>query len=188
MTAVITFMRCNPPTIGHFLIVDQIHEIDADAKFVYLSHSQDPKKNPLDYNTKYAFMKAFVDEKYGDVEVVNSPARTIIEVLTEVTGKYENLIMVVGSDRVEDFYNMITKYNGKPNKKGDILYSFEDIEVLSAGNRDADSEDNLTSMSATKQRKLAAENNFEEFRKGVPTSDESLAKELFTEVRKGMGM
>ena len=77
-------MRANPPTAGHFLIVEALHNLDADKKYIYLSHSQDSKKNPLDYNTKAAFLQTFVNEKYNDVSVKYSDARTIIDVLVEV--------------------------------------------------------------------------------------------------------
>ena len=64
--------------------------------------------------------------------------------------------------RVGEFEKLTGTYNGK-------LYNFDNIEVRSAGNRDADSDD-VSGMSASKQRKAAAENDFEGFLRGVPTS------------------
>ena len=185
-TAGITFMRANPPTAGHFLIVEALHNLDADKKYIYLSHSQDSKKNPLDYNTKAAFLQTFVNEKYNDVSVKYSDARTIIDVLVEVNKEFDSVIIIVGSDRVDEFKNRILIYNGHPTKQGFIPYKFENIEVISVGEERNENGDFLSSMSATKQRELAKENNFEEFRKGVPTSDDSLAYELFKELRKAM--
>ena len=185
-TAGITFMRANPPTAGHFLIVEALHNLDADKKYIYLSHSQDSKKNPLDYNTKAAFLQTFVNEKYNDVSVKYSDARTIIDVLVEVNKEFDSVIIIVGSDRVDEFKNRIFMYNGHPTKQGFIPYKFENIEVISVGEERNENGDFLSSMSATKQRELAKENNFEEFRKGVPTSDDSLAYELFKELRKAM--
>ena len=49
--AVLTFGRFNPPTSGHELL---INKVIAEAKkrradnFIFASHSQDKKKNPLD--------------------------------------------------------------------------------------------------------------------------------------------
>ena len=44
-------------------------------------------------------------------------------------------------------------------------------------------------MSASKQRKAAAENDFEGFLRGVPTSmNKKMAKDLFNNVRKGMNI
>ena len=78
---VITFGRMNPPTIGHQKVVDKVK---AEAKkqgampHVYLSHSQDAKKNPLDYNTKIRIAR----KAFGPV-IERSKSRTIIELLKE---------------------------------------------------------------------------------------------------------
>ena len=184
-SAGITFMRANPPTKGHFLIVEELHNLDVDKKYIYLSHSQDSKKNPLPYEEKYSFFKTFVNEKYPDVEVVYSDARSIIEALHELYEKgFDEITVVLGSDRIEDFRRLINLYNGKPNKTGVMPFEFNKVDFTQAGNiRDEDAGD-LSSMSATKQRKLAAEGNYAEFAKGVPTEDESLKKELFNTLRK----
>ena len=53
--AVVTFGRMNPPTVGHQKVVDKVkaEATKQGAKpYVYLSHSLDKKKNPLEYNTK----------------------------------------------------------------------------------------------------------------------------------------
>jgi hypothetical protein len=54
-TAVFTFGRMNPPTIGHEKLVNKLRKVARLIRgqpFIYLSHSQDAKKNPLDYNSK----------------------------------------------------------------------------------------------------------------------------------------
>ena len=189
-SAGITFMRANPPTVGHFLIIDKLHNLNVDKKYIYLSHSHDNNKNPLPYYEKYSFMKTFVEEKYDDIDVVNSEARTIIEALNEIYKEGCNdVIIVLGSDRVKEFSDLINKYNGVASKKtGEIIYQFNNIEFIQAGeDRDEDS-NNISSMSASKQRKLAVENNFEEFAKGVPTEDLELKKELYNSLRKSMNL
>ena len=45
--------------------------------------------------------------------------------------------------------------------------NFDNVEVLSAGDRDPDSE-GTEGMSASKQRKAAAEGDYASFKKGVP--------------------
>ena len=189
-SAGITFMRANPPTVGHFLIIDKLHNLNVNKKYIYLSHSHDNNKNPLPYYEKYSFMKTFVEEKYDDIEVINSEARTIIEALNEIYKEGCNdVTIVLGSDRVKEFSDLISKYNGVTSKKtGEIIYQFNNIEFIQAGeDRDEDS-NNISSMSASKQRKLAAENNFEEFAKGVPTEDLELKKELYNSLRKSMNL
>lgn len=54
--AVFTFGRFNPPTIGHGKLLDKVASVRPDAKYyVFVSHTQDAKKNPLDYETKISF-------------------------------------------------------------------------------------------------------------------------------------
>lgn len=190
-SAAITFMRANPPTTGHFLIVDTLHNLPVDKKYIYLSHSQDKKKNPLPYFEKYSFIKTFVEEKYNDIEVVNSEARTLIDALYEINSKGCNdITIVLGSDRIEEFSTLVYKYNGQISKKtGEIIYQFDNINFVQAGeDRDENSSDELSAISATKQRTLAAEGNFEEFSKGVPTADPYLKKELYDLLREYMGL
>ena len=45
------FGRMNPPTIGHKQLLDTAKSVGGEYK-IFLSQTQDPKKNPLDYGTK----------------------------------------------------------------------------------------------------------------------------------------
>ena len=79
---------------------------------------------------------------FGKKIVVKSAAKTIIEVAKELQKKgYKDLVLVVGSDRVREFETLLNKYNGKD-------YTFNSIEVVSAGGRDPDS-DGVDVMSAS---------------------------------------
>ena len=55
--------------------------------------------------------------------------------------------IVGGADRVGEFEKLANNYNGK-------LYQFDNVEVMSAGDRDPDGE-GVEGMSASKQRKAA---------------------------------
>ena len=188
-TAVIAFGRMNPPTIGHQKLVDTMASLASgnDAK-LYLSHTQDKKKNPLSYEDKIYFTKKAFEPK---VEVVESPARTVIEVLTELYSQgYTDIIYVGGEDRIggaEDISSLISQYNGQPDKKGNILYDFNSIDFKSAGARSDDSEDLVEKASASLARKYATENDFDSFKEIVPF-DEDIAKELFDKVKSGLGI
>lgn len=145
----------------------------ADAK-LYLSHSTNPKKDPLPFDAKVKY----ATKAFGPM-VQNSAARTIIEVAKELSGKYSNFVVVVGSDRVPEFKTLLNKYNGKD-------FTFDSIEIVSAGERDPDAE-GVEGMSGSKMRRFAEDEDFASFRKGVPSklSDDD-AKGLFDAVRKGM--
>jgi len=176
-TAVITFGRMNPPTVGHEKLVNKIISVAIDEKgtpLVYLSKTQDAKKNPLTYDQKLKYGQSLFGRKY----VVKSNARTIIEVAKELQKSYSRLVVVVGSDRIGEFNTLLQKYNGKD-------YTFDSIEVVSAGDRDPDMDD-VSGMSASKMRAYAADNDYASFKKGVPTRNENLIKSLFNDVRKGL--
>ena len=177
--AVISWGRFNPPTVGHQKLVNKVMEIARKNKgtpMIFLSHSADAKKNPLDYNTKIAV----ATKAFGSV-MQKSKANTLIKVLQEVEGKYSDLILVVGSDRIPEFTSLLNKYNGKD-------FSFDTIEVMSAGERDPDAND-LSGMSASKLRKLAVDGNFETFSKGVPPKlNSSEVKKIYDMIRSNMGI
>src|SRR5210317_453775 len=54
---VFTFGRFNPPTIGHQKLIQKVLSMPANEKKIYLSRSQDSKKNPLEPNAKLRFMR-----------------------------------------------------------------------------------------------------------------------------------
>jgi hypothetical protein len=177
-TIVISFGRMNPITVGHEKLVNKVIseaiKRKADAG-IYLSHTQDSKKNPLSYEQKVEFaIKAF-----GKV-IKKSASKTIIQIAKELDNQYSNLILVVGSDRVQEFERLLNNYNGKE-------YKFDSIEVVSAGERDPDADD-VSGMSASKLRSLAAEGNFNEFTRGLPKKLQPVSKRVYDAVRKGLGI
>lgn len=176
-TVVVSFGRMNPMTNGHEKLANKLKSEaasrKADAK-LYLSHSTNPKKDPLPFDAKVKF----ATKAFGPM-VQHSAARTIIEVAKELTGKYSNLVVVVGSDRVPEFKTLLDKYNGKD-------FTFDSIEIVSAGERDPDAE-GVEGMSGSKMRKFAADEDFANFKKGVPSKlSDADAEELYNAVRKGM--
>lgn len=177
-TAVISFGRFNPITVGHEKLVNKVIAEALRRKatpMIFMSHSQDVKKNPLSYEDKVMFAR----RAFGRA-VIKSKARTIIEVAKELTGKFDNLVIVVGQDRIKEFEALLNKYNGKE-------FNFNTIEVVSAGARDPDAE-GVEGMSASKMRKIAQEGNFEEFKKGLPRKLQSSAKTVYDAVRSGMNL
>ena len=82
-------------------------------------------------------------------------------------------------DHTSEFNSLAQKYNGQ-------AYTFENIRVTSAGDRDPDGE-GIEGMSASKQRKLASENNYAEFEKGCPKGLKPKDKqELFNTLKGAM--
>ena len=181
-TLTIAFGRFNPPTTGHEKLLDTVaSSADKDDYMIVPSRSQDKKKNPLDADTKVSVMqKMFPKHKNKIVNDANN--RTIFDVLKKAHNDgYTNVRIVGGGDRVKEFDKLANDYNGK-------LYQFDNVEVMSAGDRDPDSDD-VTGMSASKQRKAAAEGDIKAFMKGVPKSlSQKDAEELFKKIRTAMNI
>jgi hypothetical protein len=153
--------------------------VGGDIK-IYPSRSQDPKKNPLDPDTKISYMRKIFPD-FGEDIINDYKMKTIFDVLTNADKDgYANVNIVVGSDRQAEFENLAQKYNGD-------LYTFDLIRVVSAGVRDADA-DGVEGMSASKMRKAVMDNDFDSFRRGTPKKlDDAETKALFNSVRQGMG-
>jgi hypothetical protein len=181
-TVVLGWGRMNPITSGHEKLVNKINAVarkESGEPVIYLTHSQDPKKNPLSYNDKVMLAK----KAFGSA-IQKSKAKTIMQALGELEKKFTKVILVVGADRIKEFETLLNKYNGKD-------YSFDSIKVVSAGSRaDPDSEEakslSADSMSASVMRKLASEGDFESFKKGLPKKLGRNAKDVYDMVRAGM--
>lgn len=184
-THVMTFMRANPPTIGHERVVNHVQglakDLDCDHSIV-LSHSHDGDKNPLTAEQKLRHAQmAFPG---ANVSTSSPEAPSLMYKLAELHKKgVRNLHLVVGQDRVQQFHDLIHKYNGQEGAHG--YFNFDNINVHSAGGRDPDAE-GVEGVSGTGQRQHAMNNNFEGFRAGAPSrmSDEQ-AMGLMNDIRSG---
>ncbi len=180
-TVSFTFGRFNPPTTGHEKLCDAVKKANPSDYKIFVSHKQDPKTDPLQYAKKIAYMKkSFPKHKKN---IIVSKSRNIFEILVELNS-YENLIMVVGSDRVAEFKRIINEYNGVKARHG--FYEYKTVKVLSAGERDPDAE-GVEGMSASKMRAAAVDSDFDSFKLGTPLND-AQAKKLYFDVRKSMGI
>jgi hypothetical protein len=183
-TLTIAFGRFNPPHAGHLQLMNTAAfaaEDDGGDYVIVPSRSEDPKKNPLNADEKVEFMRQMFPEHSPRIQ--NDPnTRTIFDVLKKAHNDgYTNVRIVGGSDRVKEFDKLANSYNG-------ALYQFDNIEVISAGDRDPDS-DGVEGMSASRLRLAAAENDLRTFRSAMPaTMRPRDARELFNTVRVAMGL
>ena len=186
-TAVFTFGRFNPPTTGHEKLIDALAKQQSknagSMMYVYPSHSQNAKKDPLPHTLKIAYMRKMFPKYKSNVIV--SKSRTALEAAVELHKKgHRSIVMVVGSDRVTEFNTLLNKYNGVDSRHG--FYGFDNIKVVSAGERDPDSE-GVSGMSASKMRAAAADGDFDLFKTGVPSTFKDSLK-LYNDVRKNLGI
>ena len=187
-TAVFSFGRLNPPTIGHQKLLQKIIQTakqQAGYACLYVSHSQDSKRNPLSAKQKVAYIKKMFPKEARQIEIKeDSKIRNAMDIATSLNGYYENLVMVVGSDRVKDFKNLLNKYNGVESTHG--FYKYNNIQIVSAGERDPDAE-GVAGMSASKMRAAAASGDYESFSLGLPNNFND-GKGLFKDIRLGMNI
>jgi nicotinic acid mononucleotide adenylyltransferase len=179
---VFAFGRFNPPTTGHELLIKVVKKLavthNADHA-IYASKTQDSKKNPLSVDKKVHYLNLmFPNTRFV---AANNEIRTFIEAIKQLNKKYKNLIMVAGSDRVPEYQELLTKYNGKE-------FHFDTIQVVSAGERDPDADD-AAGMSATKMRALAVKGDYKHFKTGLPSSIRDIdGRRLMNDIRQGMGL
>ena len=182
-----TFGRMNPPTIGHEKL---LIKLAANARTfpyrVYLSQSQDNGKNPLQYKEKIKIARKMFP-KHARQIIMDPKIKNVFDVMTKLYNEgFRRVVMVVGSDRINEFDILLNKYNGKKGKHG--FYNFERIQTISAGERDPDA-DGAEGMSASKMRAAANKNDFTSFSQGLPkVISNADAKFIYNSVRKGLGL
>jgi hypothetical protein len=177
------FGRMNPPTIGHKQVLDTMKSQGGEMK-IFVSQSQDKKKNPLDYGTKIKFIKEMFPQYAKDV-VENAALNTIGKVASYLHEQgYNAVTFVAGSDRLEDMKSLLTQYNGVEGKAHGF-YKFDVIDFASSGDRE-DGAEGVAGVSASGARSAAANNDFEGFQEATGAGE--LAKPLFAAVRKGLGI
>ena len=188
-TLTLAFGRFNPPHAGHLQLMDVAAQAAAqsaelgngDDYIIVPSRSQDPKKNPLDPDTKVSMMRQMFPQH--SERIVNDGAnRTIFDVLKKAHNDgYTNVRIIAGQDRVKEFDKLSQNYNGQ-------LYQFDNMEVVSSGDRDPDAE-GMEGLSSSRMRLAAAEGAFKTFRAGLPEgTPRKMAMTLFDTVRETMNV
>ena len=172
-TLTFVFGRFQPPTKGHNRLLLAAREFSGGGEFrVYPSRTHDHKKNPLTPKQKHHFLRlAF--PSFASCFIDDDRVRTALDVLTLASEEgFRKVVMVVGGDRLKTFDDLTHKYNGD-------LYDLEEIQVVSGGDRDPES-DGVDGVSATQLREAAVAGDFMSFRRGLPDdlSDEE-SKDLF---------
>ena len=182
-----TFGRMNPPTIGHGKVMDSLAMKSGKSDYkVFVSQSQDAKKNPLSYADKIKHTRKMFPKHARNIMVDKSVKTAINAMVVLYDQGYKTVTMVVGDDRITEFDVLLNKYNGTKARHG--FYNFMSIKIVSAGKRDPDAV-GVEGMSASKQRENASKNDFVSFSQGVPKSMTNPdTRKLYNDVRKGMGL
>ena len=142
-SVVFTFGRLNPPHKGHEALLDfcakQAQKHNAVFR-IYLSHSQDSKKNPLTYEEKIWALKTGLPKYSGNIQ--HSPLKNPFEIVEKDLQGYDKIVFCVGEDRAADFAKGMKRY---PN-----------VEVVHGDTRPG-------GISATMVREIAKRGDLREF-------------------------
>jgi len=186
-TLVFAFGRFNPPTTGHEKLIKKVASVAGSNPYrIYPSFTTNPKKDPLPHSLKVAYMRKMFPKHRKNI-IADNKMKTAIFIAEAVYKEgFKNLIMVAGSDRVKEFSTLLNRYNDAPDKSGKQLFQFDSVKVVSAGERDPDSE-GVSGMSASKMRAAAADGDKDSFLTGLPSGFKE-GEKLYRDVRKYMGI
>lgn len=174
------FGRFNPPTVGHKKLIDTVVDASNGGDFyIFTSQSQDPDKNPLDYQTKVNFLKKLFPD-IQDKIVYDVSIKNVLQAADKLKASgYTAATFVCGSDRVPEFTKLLNTWNGM-----DKTPRFGVLNIISSGERE-DGVEGVGGVSASMAREFVKNNDFESFKGTVPNNPQ-LAKELFDAVKQGM--
>jgi nicotinamide mononucleotide adenylyltransferase len=162
-TVIFTFGRFQPPTIGHGAMLDIILNYaasEAADHAVFVSKTHDRVRNPLPIDFKINLLRAmFVNVNFIPCD---NTVRTPVEAVKSLNKKYDNIVVVLGSDRIASIGEVIKSRN-------EIDYQYQSISIISAGDRSCGHSD-ISSASATAARLAALNHDFIAFRRMIPTS------------------
>ena len=179
---VISLGRFNPPSKNHESLLragfSEANRRGYEYR-VYPSRIQDSLTNPLNPTAKIEYMRSMFS-KYADYIVDSEDSRTIFDVLESLYGDgYTDVVVVVGQEKLGEFQSIVHKGDGE-------RYQFNNIEVISSGAKDPDSEIEDPG-SAALMRASAAVNDFDKFQAGLPTGMNLGQKQkLFNSIKKSM--
>ena len=168
--------RFNPPVKLHQKLFNSASNLVAGGEFrIYPSRTQDPKKNPLDPDTKIEYMKMMFP-KYEENIINSENVVNLFDVLQSLEEDgFTDVTIVVGSDRLGEFKNLSNKYNGS-------MYNFDSINVVSVG-KDADGE-----TAEGRVRQAISGDDYATFKSLIPKElEEKKVKSLFSILKKSMG-
>lgn len=179
-TAVVVWGRMNPPTIGHEHLVNEASNIAKEVggvPLLFLSKTVG-KNNPLTLSER----TELVQEAFGDqIFVIEFESSNPINIFKYISETFKDIIVVTGEDQAKDYNRILNDYNGSD-------FVFESVEVKTVGKREDSSLDLVESMSATKLRKAASENDIVMFAQGVPSKLQGKVTQIFEQVKTGLAL
>ena len=111
---VFAFGRFQPPTTGHELLVNAVKKIAFSQRadhVIFVSSILDKKNNPLSVDRKlYYLQRMFANTSFI---TISDETKALIAAIKTLSKRYKDLIMVVGSDRVTEYKNLLDRYRSE---------------------------------------------------------------------------
>lgn len=203
--AVVIIGRFNPPTRGHYKVLELAQKFRKDKKLDSLvvvivegkKTSEDKSKNPLTADERIRYMKHSGKANWvTDFLVADNAFAALAEVRKN---GYEPIAIGAGSDRVKSYLTMLDKYfldGEKPIKHMSVPGLDRDADAVDGSSKDdvlnkmkAGEELDLEEASASLARRAAELGYFNEFKNIVgQDKNEAAAKQMYNKIRKAMGV
>lgn len=175
--AVIAFGRMNPPTSAHIKLINLVatHAKDFNADpYIFLSKKVDNKRNPLSLERRLYWLSKIMElpsfVKESPIEI-----NSFIDCLKYFSGKYTNLTVLCGSDRMSEYGRIMHDYNG-------IEFDYYSTHLISIGDRSKDT------MSSSAVRKTIIDNDFKNFKELYPMLNDDDCSEMFSQLTCSMNI
>lgn len=181
---VVTIGRFNPPSKNHESLLKAGFREAKRRGYeyrIYPSRIHDDLSNPLSASDKVQYLQTLFPT-YADYVVDSDESKTIFDILGSLYHDgYTEVVIVVGQERLGEFQGLVHKGNGES-------YAFNNVEVVSSGMKDPDSDIEDPGSSAL-MKTSAAMGDFEKFKVGLPPgSDAGLSKKMYDTLRKNMNV
>lgn len=172
------FGRFNPPNAGHAVVFQTVEKAAQGGDwFIFTSKSNDPKKNPLTYEQKVAWLYRLHPNLKG--HLIEDPAiKTYLQAAAYLYAKgYKSATFVAGTDDIAAMQGPLEQYNGVESKHG--TYDFRPLRFVTSPSPEGRSTD---------ARNAAVANDLPKFMKITGIHDKDTASELMMTVRHGMNV
>lgn len=168
-TLVLVYGRFQGQHQGHEWMVYRAHDIMSElctednptaAELMIVPTRTYNKLNPIPFDAKLQLMRmAFPKHQHY---IRDDQPSSIIDILKNNQEAFDNVIMVVGEDRLEAFDKLLNAYNM-------IQYEYKSIEVISCGNR-SDTGTHRQRASGTRMREAVQMRDYDLFDLYAPTA------------------
>lgn len=188
-TAVAFYGKMRIPTIGHAEAVKKAKSI-ADETGGKLQIGLSPTSQPLTAKSKREHASRIFQHP---VMPEGEHTKNVFSFLSHLNKRADHLHLVAGSDRAQEYHHILSKYNGKPDKQGNVQFNYKSWKVHPVEGERVDTDKDPTKMnrdelvksvSASKVEHLAKTGNYKHFAAYHPDVPKRHVRSLYNEIRR----